>query len=340
MNPKKIIQATAGFQKTPRLPVAFFGNNVILRLHGLSQEKALELHPKRQAEIYVNTTRELGSDIIQLGPNGTLSIKGIGGKVRFRQKSPPDVEEPLVKSIPDVDKINLDLLKSDYYYQSAVESAKDVIRLAGKENSISTGAWGPFTLAGLLYGAENLLRDCLRNKEAVRYLLDFALELYIKNVEDVVAAGADMVSIAEPTASGDMISKKVFVELALPYLQKAYDWINAKGRIGSLHICGKTDDRLDTIADTGTRIFSMDYKVSLEKAREILGGKVVLAGNIDPVSVMQMGDPETIKKACADNITQVGGAAYIMMPGCGLPPATPVGNIRAMVETAHAFVPV
>jgi uroporphyrinogen decarboxylase len=334
---KELMHTVTSFKSAERTPINYLSpNGLFFRRLGLTDETAFALPAEQLADIYIEGSELIKSDVVIIGLHGTLSIKAIGGKVKLRKNGHPDMEQPLLENIADIDKLDLGLLKKDYYYQKFLDTAKYTIKKVGDKKTICTGNWAPFTLAGLMYGSEKLMRACIRDKAAVRDLLDFCVELYIKNVEDIVEAGADMVSAADPTASGDMISRSVFEEMSLPYLQKIYKWINAKKRIASLHICGNIENRLDLVPETGTRILSIDYKVSMAKAREILGGKVVLAGNADPVGVIQMGTPEIVAETYRAAIEQAGNNAYIMMTGCSLSPLTPMENIEAMIKVAHS----
>jgi uroporphyrinogen decarboxylase len=337
MTSKELMHAVANFRSAERIPINYLSpNGLFFKRLGLTDEQAFALPADQLADIYMEGSELIKSDVVIIGLHGTLSIKAIGGKVKMRKKGPPDMEEPLLENISDLDKLDLGLLKKDYYYQKFLDTAKHTIKKVGDTKTICTGGWAPFTLAGLIFGSEKLMRACLKDKPAVRALMDFCVELYLKNVEDIVEAGADMVSAADPTASGDMISRKVFEELSLPYLQKIYKWVNDKKRIASLHICGNIENRLDLIPETGTRILSMDYKVSMAKARDILGGKVVLAGNADPVGVIQMGTPEIVADTYRAAIEQAGNNAYIMMTGCSLSALTPMENIEAMTRVAYS----
>jgi uroporphyrinogen decarboxylase len=245
----------------------------------------------------------------------------------------------LIKDITQLDKINLDRVKEDFHYQVSYEVSKHIVRLAGDEYFVSTGFWGPFTQAGLIFGAEPLMRSCLKDKGAVRQLLDFTVELIKFCSEDVIALGIGVGGLADPTSSGDMISRKIFEEFSLPYLKKIYDWYRSKGLITTLHICGDITDRLDLIPETGAHILSLDYKVSMKTAAEILGGKVVIGGNADPVSIIMMGNEETVRKAYLDIFDQVEGAPYVLMAGCGIPGGAPITNIEVMRDLAYQTVP-
>jgi uroporphyrinogen decarboxylase len=105
--------------------------------------------------------------------------------------------------------------------------------------------------------------------------------------------------------------------------------------ITCLHICGNIENRLDLISRTGVSLVSIDYKVSIKKAREIFGTKTALAGNLNPVDVIKDGRAEDIVSAGERCIAEAGeGGGFVLMPGCDIPPVTPFENVKTMVETA------
>jgi uroporphyrinogen decarboxylase len=189
-----------------------------------------------------------------------------------------------------------------------------------------------------MYGAENLMRDMRKNKAAVHQILDFTGGIFLLWAEQYRAAGLDVMSMGEPTASGDMISRDHFEEFVLPQLKKIYASLRQKNMIGMLHICGNIGNRLPLCADSGAHIISLDYKVSLTDARNAFNGKVAFAGNINPVDVVQNASPGEVAAAARRCIDEAGdGGGFILMPGCDIPPATPDENVRAMTQTARAY---
>jgi uroporphyrinogen decarboxylase len=62
---------------------------------------------------------------------------------------------------------------------------------------------------------------------------------------------------------------------------------------------------------------------------------MALAGNIDPVSILNQKGPDDVRaagQACIAAAAQGGG--FILTSGCDLPPTIPLENIRAMLEAA------
>jgi uroporphyrinogen decarboxylase len=339
MSPKEVIQAVTSFREPDRLPLFISAKGIIRRQRGITVEQLYHTPPEEQARSGMDIMRRYGGDLIAGGYDGTLAVKALGGNVVFRSRGAPDVLEPLIRDIADLDRLKLDRIKEDYYYQVDYEVSKQLIALAGDEYFVSTGFWGPFTQAGLLFGTEPLMRKCIKDKNAVRALLDFCLELLKVCSEDIIDLGAGIGSIADPTASKDMISRTVFEELALPWLRKANDWHASKNQLTTLHICGDITDRLDLMPETGANILSLDYKVSMKTAAEQLGSKMVIAGNADPVDVIMLGNEETVRNAYLKILEEVAGVPYVLMAGCSIPGKTPLANLKVMRDIAYQTVP-
>jgi hypothetical protein len=64
-----------------------------------------------------------------------------------------------------------------------------------------------------------------------------------------------------------------------------------------LHICGKTMPILGAMAGSGARLLSLDQAIDLREARRVVGWKVALGGNVDPVRLMEGGTPEEVMGA-------------------------------------------
>lgn len=336
MNSREIILKAINREKTPRLPVALLsGGAWTFNRRGFTLESALSSGAENAADILEETNDTVQSDIVWPGSGyHNLAIRAIGGKIKFRAKGTPDVQEALLKEAEDVDAVKLDGLKEDRDIGTLVETTAILSRSIGKRTLVGTSQWGPFTLAGHVYGVERLMRNMYRDKAAVHAVLDFTSELCYRYLMLYVDAGVEIVSVADPTSSGDLISREQFREFSLPYLKKVTGKLAEAGVPVSIHICGNITNRLDLIPETGAKNLSLDYKVDLKKASEILSGKMTFSGNMNPVAVMQNGTPEGVAAACRECIRKAGGSSYILMPGCDLPPAVPLENILAMVKTA------
>jgi len=312
-----------------------------LNQSGLTLEKALWETPERIAEVIATTNASVGCDIVWPGSGyHNLAIRGVGGKIKFRVKGTPDVQEPLLRELSDIDHVRVKQVQEDSGIQLLVEAARMLAKQIGSHTVVGTSQWAPFTLGGLAFGVERIMRSLYKYKAAVHAVMDFATELCVAYLEPFADAGVSMISLADPTASGDLVSREQFREFSLPYLTKVANKLKSRGIWITVHICGNTTNRLDLVPLAGADIMSFDYKVNLADARRILGGHIAFAGNMNPVSVMQKQTPEGVAASVVQCIEQADGRAggYIVMPGCDIPPSVPVENVKAMVQTARNFL--
>jgi uroporphyrinogen decarboxylase len=107
----------------------------------------------------------------------------------------------------------------------------------------------------------------------------------------------------------------------------------------SMHMCGKTDHLLKIFADE-LRINEYQgfgYQVDLDLISEVMGGRVVLVGNVDPMLIYS-GTPEEIRQATRTVIEKLGPKrGLIIQDGSNISPGTPLENINAMMEAAELY---
>jgi uroporphyrinogen decarboxylase len=337
---KEIIAKLIALEKTPRLPVSLLsGGAWTLNRDGLTMEQALDAPPERLAEVIARTNELVGCDIVWPGSGyHNLALRGAGGIIKFRTKGTPDVMAPLVQDVSHLDASLVGRMQEDAGIRVLVETAGLLSNSIGEHTVVGTSQWAPFTLGGLAFGVERLMRSVYKDKPAVHAVLEFAAELCFAYLEPFIDAGVSIISLADPTSSGDLISREQFQEFSLPYLTKVATKVKARGVWLIVHICGNTTNRLDLIPSSGADIMSVDYKVDLGEARRLLDGKIAFAGNMNPVAVMQKETPQGVAVACREAISKAHPAAgYLLMPGCDIPPSVPIENVRSMVATAHEY---
>jgi uroporphyrinogen decarboxylase len=182
-----------------------------------------------------------------------------------------------------------------------------------------------------------MMKATFKKPAFVEKVVDFATDILIHLYEPlVVDKTLEVISLADPTASGDLISRKQFEKFALPYLKKFTDWAKSKSVHTLVHICGNTTDRLDLFPQTGASCISLDHKTDITKAKEALHGKMCFGGNVDPVKIMLNGTVQDVENACKDIIKAAGtDGGFVLMPGCDIPPTVPYENIQKFIQVAH-----
>ena len=337
--PRQILDSVINRIPPERFPTTASVFSVYTRQAGYTYEQLVKMDPHEQAQLEIDIVRKFGTDHLSGSLSGTLLTEALGGKIKFREHGSPDVDEPLIKRVADLDKIDITRIRKYSHYEKSLEATRCLFEMGNGEFNNYVHTWGVFTQAGLFFGEENLMRACLRDKPAVNALLEFTFEVFKYTQDEFLDAGASIGSCADPTASGDMISKRVFEEFAAPFLEKTNSWYKSKGVHTSLNICGNINDRLDLLAETNVDILSVDHKVDIVRGARVLGGKVVIGGNADPVSVIMEQNPDEVRAYYEDLIEQLDGYPYIIMPGCSVSTLTPLENVLAILEVAHSHRP-
>ena len=191
---------------------------------------------------------------------------------------------------------------------------------------------GPLTLMGNLFGVEKIMRWALKEPALFQALLDRVSDVVADYGNLLIKNGADALSLGDPTASGNLISPRVFEKFIIPNYRKLNEKI--KGRV-ILHICGDTTPFLEAIPETGFCAFSFEGPaVKVKKAKEIIGDRLALFGNIPTVEVLLNGTVEVVRRAVLEAIED---GINSVEPACGLPPQTPINNARAISETVKQY---
>ena len=336
IKPKETIFEAFDLKQTGRVPATVFGGGVWTIRHWQKQFGEMIADPRAYADMIIQTNEELRSPIVYVGSgyNNYLAA-AVGGKVKERPLGAPDLDAPLVKeSADEIVNTDVTVIENDPIIQNIRQAARLVAQAIGDEVVVTVTAWGPFTLAGQMYGVEPFMKATLKKKDEVHKMLDFATRLVRQFYQPLVEERViPMISIADPTGSGDLISERVFRTFSLPYLQPLIGWAKEHGVYTWLHICGNTTDKLESIAETGASCFSLDYKVNLAEARQKIGGRIALAGNIDPVSILNQKGPDDVRaaaRACIEAAAAGGG--FVLTSGCDLPPTISMENLQAMLS--------
>jgi uroporphyrinogen decarboxylase len=340
MNEKERVFEAFRLREPNRIPASLFGGGMWTLFTSGTDFESLIGHPQEMARVNIETTRRMGLPIIYMGSGYKNSlVAALGGRLRFRGAGAPDLAEPLIAHADEVEELDIDDLAKDVLVQTVWEATRIVASELGDEVVVAATAWGPFTLATQIHGVENMMRSMIKRPEDAERVVEFATQLamrfYAPLLEEKVIS---MISIADMSSSGDLISRQHFAELALPYLQMLIVDAKNKEAYALVHVCGDTSDKLDLLAETGADCVSVDHKIDLGEAKDLFRGRTCLAGNVNPSDVLLQGTPADVEAACRDCLDKAAtGGGFILMPGCDIPPTVPEENVRAFLRTAESW---
>ncbi len=326
--------------KPDRVPVTLFGGGMWSIREYNSSFKDLSLDAPKMSDMLISMSERLLCDIVYAGSGyNNFHAAAFGAGMKFREMGAPDLEEAFISSVDDLQTLDFAKLDTHEVINTVVTALRETKARIGNEYIVTMTAWGPYTLAARMVGEEKMMKSTFKNPELVHKVSEFATDLLIHLYEPLVQDGTlEVISLADPTASGDLISKKQFETFALPYLKKFTDWAKSKNVHTLLHICGNTSDRLDVFPETGASCISLDHKTDITKAKEVLHGKMCFGGNVDPVNIMLQGSVQDVEDTCKNVIETAGtDGGFVLMHGCDIPPTVPYENIQKFVQVAREW---
>ncbi|MCF8241383.1 MAG: hypothetical protein K9J16_08340 [Melioribacteraceae bacterium] len=201
-----------------------------------------------------------------------------------------------------------------------------------------TSSSGVFGIAGDLMGQTEVFTAVYERPDFVKELLKIITEKLIEYFDfcweiEKLPVPKDFGWTDDLAVS---LSPEQFVDIVLPFEKQLRD--NFDG-YASLHMCGKSDHLLEIFRDD-LRIHELQgfgYQVDLDLIGKVMGGKVVLIGNVDPM-LIHSGKPDEVKSAVKNVIEKLGHyRGLIIQDGNNIPPGSPLENINAMMEAAEEF---
>lgn len=199
------------------------------------------------------------------------------------------------------------------------ETQSEVPLIAGME--------GPLTVFTHIAEIKNCLIWALKKPDCFNTFMETCTELCIEYANAIFDRGADTLCMPDGGIVGSrMMPPSVLEDSVKPFYKRLCEKV--KGPV-ILHICGDVGDSLKTLSECGFEAISIEEKVSMKAAKEAIGDRARLIGNVSPSGTMLFGTPDVVKAEAKECLS---AGVDILAPGCGIAPRTPLANIRALVE--------
>ncbi|TLD83207.1 uroporphyrinogen decarboxylase [Helicobacter sp. MIT 11-5569] len=155
------------------------------------------------------------------------------------------------------------------------------------------------------------------------------LKLYL---ESQIKAGVDAVMVFDSWASA--LEESAYLEFGWKYCKEIADYIKVKySHIPVILFPKGISGFLDKI-DGNFDVFGVDWSTPLALAKEKLGAKYTLQGNLEPCRIY---DKEMMLKGTKEILEIMQGSAHIFNLGHGMLPDLPRENAIALVEFIHNY---
>jgi [methyl-Co(III) methanol-specific corrinoid protein]:coenzyme M methyltransferase len=342
MTPRERVISAMKLEELDRPPVAIFTQAATIGQMDTVGAAWPEAHKSAELMAKLGTAQAdlFGFECVRAPFCLTAEAERLGCKVQVEKKD----AAPMIKEHP----YHFDPMSGEYDDPAALMSPEEFLkdgRVAeaikamalmkkshGENYCIVAGNTGPFTLAGHMINTENMIFGMMMAPEEVgkwTAAINPIVKAYTQALSD---AGADVIQMSEPSASTDMIAPDMFEDAAGMYVRESL--ASVKDAFSVLHICGDTYPVLDGMIGTGVTGVSIEEKVDPFKAAEKVAKRAALVGNVGSVKPLFQGTPEEVK-AAAINSAKAGFS--VISSGCGVAPASPDANMKALADAIKAF---
>lgn len=299
------------------------------------QHGFLELcrNPQLCSEVMCTAVERLGVDAAILFSDLLPILQPMGFNLEFAHGEGPVIHNP-VRKPADVNRvIELENVDSLHFVIDAVRQTRadlpDRIPLIGF-------AGAPFTLAS--YAIEGGgSRDFAHTKsfmyrdtpawDSLMARLARAVTVYL-NAQ--IAAGAQAVQLFDSWAG--CLAPDDYRRFVLPFTQQVIAGITPG--VPVISFATGNPQLIPLMAESSAAVISVDWRVRLDEAWQMVGPDRAIQGNLDPLVLLA--DTATIRDRAGQILQQAANRpGHIFNLGHGVVPQTPFENARALVEIVH-----
>jgi uroporphyrinogen decarboxylase len=188
-------------------------------------------------------------------------------------------------------------------------------------------------IKGLMFGEPQLTHK----------LLTVVTNAVIQYLQAQVRAGAQSLMVFDTW--GGMLSTQAYRTYSLAYMQQIVSAVKADPVCKGVPIVLFTKGGgqwLEMIADTGCDGIGLDWTVDLAQAKQRVGDRVVLQGNMDPVVMSTHG--EAVAAQASEVLAAYGNVegnnrGHIFNLGHGIQPSAKPDNMQVLVTTVKSESP-
>ena len=170
-------------------------------------------------------------------------------------------------------------------------------------------------------------------------LLDKLADSVTAYLNAQIESGAQAVQIFDTW--GGVLAPAMFQDFSLNYLAKIISGLHRSyngQRVPAVLFCKGCNTHLEALADSGCDAIGVDWTITLQEARQRVGERVALQGNLDPAILLTR--PAIIEQQVEETLASFGkGAGHVFNLGHGITPDVPVEHMTALVESVRKSSP-
>lgn len=287
--------------------------------------------PELAAEVTLQPVDLVGVDAAIIFSDILIVPEAMGQTLTVEEKQGPRLF-PIIQTAADVRKLKKP--KPEKAYAFLGKALKLVRTQLDPEIPLIGFAGSPFTLMAYMIEGQGtkefekvkaLLKE---NPKLVHQLLEKLSNAVADLLNYKIKSGAQAVQIFD--SWGGILNEKEFAKFSLAYVKKVIKKLNRK-KVPVIFFAKGTGKYLKKIKSCGADVIGLDWNVNLKWARKILGKKIAIQGNLDPMTLFS--SPSMIQDAVKNILSQINPRqGYIFNLGHGILPTTPPEHAKYLVQ--------
>jgi uroporphyrinogen decarboxylase len=172
--------------------------------------------------------------------------------------------------------------------------------------------------------------------DLMHHILDVTAQAVVKYLNAQIEAGAQAVMVFD--SWGGVLSEAAYQEFSLRYLEQVVSGLIREcdgQRVPSIVFTKGGGLWLESIAAIGCDAVGLDWTMDIGRARQLVGDKVALQGNLDPNVLFA--PPAAVATETRRVLDAFGNhSGHVFNLGHGISQYTPPENVSVLVDTVHA----
>ncbi|NPV92779.1 MAG: methylcobamide--CoM methyltransferase [Firmicutes bacterium] len=332
LTPKERLLGALQKRKIDRPPVICTGgmmNAAIVEIMNQTGHTLPEAHHDAElmAELAYDVHENTGFENFGIPFCMTVEAEALGSEINYGTLScEPKIEKELYASVAEV---RLDGIKQLEKIEriNTITQAGHLLAQAYPEVPVIGNLTGPISTTASIVDPITFLKELRKDKPNAHRVIDHVSEHLIEYARLMVESGVTLISIGDPTATGEILGPKMFEEYAVRYLNQVIDRVHSFGVPVIVHICGNMNTVKHLIPSIKSDAISTDALVNLRLLKEEFP-QLTTMGNLSTY-LLEFG---TADKVARQTETLVRDGVDIISPACGLSTSTSLENIRAMTR--------
>ena len=295
-------------------------------------------NPELACEVTLQPLRRFELDGAILFSDILTIPEAMGLGLHFVPGEGPNFHHP-VRTPDDIAKLTMPDMEDSLGY---VPAAVRLIRreLDGKTPLIGF-AGSPWTLATYMVEGgpsktyQHIKALMYNAPEALHQLMDLLARSVAAYLNAQIAAGAQAVQIFDTW--GGVLTPSAYREFSLTYMQRIVEQLEPAPDGSSVPVILFTKGGgpwLESMAATGCHALGLDWTIDIDEARERVGDRVALQGNLDPA--MLYARPDVIRDNVGDVLRRFGHhPGHVFNLGHGVTPQVNPDHVAALVDAVH-----